>query len=437
MLRGLSIVICSLLSLQCAWAVNYNAPGYFNGTPGVYFSSLGASESYQVYEPGQNPFYPQINVRSRFIFRDVGGFVQYLSVRNEDSGAILLNRQQWNNNSWVSWISEPGYEPPAPDQVEEFSWTFGPEWAGSVLQIKDANGNSLGTWGLPSVIGPEGYTLSSSVSAASLEGASVFLDGVNVSDLAAGSMASGPSGFDVDRPSYGFSFDASYAEGDWQLRRSDGTIAASGSVSSLGTVLEGRITIGGDEIAEVYTRVPGGDGMGAVWVPSGVIVQGSGTTYYSFVNNPNRAPQDPVPPFPTPTPAASPSPAPSPPTSGTNSVTAGPTPEGDVEVTVGELEALSVDSGEDGALAATQSAGEKIRQLLDKTKQMFDNVSLTFGEFNKLAFGGVGQNCQLAFGPVNIDIGNLVPGWLRNGMKLIILLTFASAAYRLMMWTFS
>jgi len=326
-----------------------------------------------------------------------------------------------------------------PLATNSFSWTFGPEWAGAMLQIKATNGMTLGTWGLPSQIGSN-YVLSSSIitNASLLNGAQVYLDGIPVSVLAMLSTNSNVDGV-ADRPGYSFEFDSTYQGGEWQARRPDGSIAASGSAATLGTALSGRITVAEGQSAEVYTRVPAGDGMGSVWLPTGVTLQGGATTTYAFVNNPTPQPVA-TPSLPNPTPAPSPSPAPSAaPTPGTNNsvVSPSPTPGQDVTVDVEEFEPPSVDAGEEDVIESATSAGEKVRVILQKAEDVFSNVALTYGEFNKLAFGGVGKTCTLNFGPVVIDLGGLVPEFVRSGMKLVILLTWAVGLYRIITWTFS
>lgn len=441
MCRGLLIVICSVLlasAAQAQIAANVFSWGVEGNRWITLDSSTGPGAKAAGVAAGDGWYWESFHFRRVADMQGKAPGVYEAEMLWSNLQQPYLAKRYFTFNGSDSLVMEPpGWEPPPADEAKEFEWTFGPEWAGAVVQIKDGQGIVLATWGLPASIGAAGYVLSSSVTAPSLEGAQVFIDGVSVADLAVGALASGPQGFDVDRPGYGFSFDGTYGDGDWQLRRSDGSVAASGTVATLGTALEGRITIGGDESAEVYTRVPGGDGIGSSWVPSGVVVRGSGVTYYSFVNNPNPPDAPPPPALPSPTPAPTASPAPAQPTSGTNSITPGGTPEADVVVDVAEIEAPSLDSGEHNVLGRVDSAAEKIRLLLEKTEQIFSNVALTYGEFSKLAFGGVGHNCELSFGPVTIELGGLVPTWLRNGMKLIVLLTFAVGAYRVMMWTFS
>lgn len=436
MRRFLSIVICSLLPLT-TWA-NYSKPGYYSGTPLAVFPSLDAPESYQVFGPGQNPYYPEFNFRSRFVFRGVTPTQQALSVRNEDTGQIVLNRNTWSGNSWASWVSTPNYvfDPPA---TNSFSWTFPAEWAGTTVQIRATNGTVLGTWAIPSNVGPNGFQLSTSVitNQSLLNGAQVFLDGVSAASLAMARTNANLNSY-ADRPGYALSFGPDYAGGEWQVRREDGTIAASGSAATLGTVASGRVTIlPKGSTGSIWTRTAPGDGAPSVWVNSGVTVSGNNVTTYNFVAAPQPAPVS-TPNLPTnaPAPVATNAPAP-PPAPGTNSVAPAPVSTNDVSVDVDTIPEIQTDDGEQGVLNQVGTTTEKFRLVMENFKGAFENVAFTFNEFRKFTLGGVGRNCTLSIGPVNVDLAGIVPDAVRSGMKLFILLVGVFAAIRYTWETFA
>lgn len=310
------------------------------------------------------------------------------------------------------------------DDVESFSWEFGPEWSGALIEIRDSNGNTLVGFSVPE----GGGVWNGTVTAPSLEGAGVFIDGVSVVDLALASSGDGLGDF-AERPGFGFSFDSTYLDHDWEIRRPDGTVAAGGSVNSLGQVFEGSLTLPAGQSGEVWVRQNFGDGMGAQWVSTGVTIQGSSTTYYSFGNNPNPAPTPAPPVLPTGNPSPSPVPTVTPlPTPVSVVASASPTPGEDVSVDVPLRERPETDDGEADVISEVSNAGQKLIAIGEDANEAFNNIALTYGEFSKLAFGGVGRNCELQFGSVTIKLAGIVPEFVRNGMKLIILLTTVFAA---------
>ena len=436
MRRFLSIAICSLVPLT--GMANYSKPGYYNGTPLAVFPSLDAPESFQVWAPGQNPYYPELNFRSRFVFRGLNAFAQALSVRNEDTGQIVLNRNTFNNNSWASWVSTPNYVFDAP-ATNSFSWTFPAEWAGTTVQIRATNGTVLGTWAIPNNVGPNGFQLSTSVitNQSLLSGAQVFLDGVSAASLAMAGTNANLNSF-ADRPGYSLSFGPDYAGGEWQVRREDGTIAASGSAATLGTVASGRVTIlPKGSTGSIWTRMSAGDGAPAVWVNTGVTVSGNNVTTYNFISAPQPTPV-PTPSFmtnaPAPTITNSPAPLPSP---GTNTVAPASVSTNDVTVDVDTLPEIETNDGEQGVLDQVTSMSQKFRGAIEKFQDAFENVALTFNEFRKFTLGGVGTNCTLSIGPVNLNLSGIVPDAVRSGMKLFILLVGVFAAIRYTWETFA
>lgn len=328
---------------------------------------------------------------------------------------------------------------PDPLQTNSFNWTFGPEWGGTILQVRATNGTTLGTWGLPATIGPGGYVLSSSIvtNQSLLTGAQVFLDGQSAASLAAASTNSDLNGF-ADRPGYALSFGPDYQGGEWQVRRSDGSVAATGSAATFGTVSSGRVTLLPEgSTGSIWTRVPAGDGMGSVWVNSGITVSGNNVTTYNFSSAPSPTPA-PTPNLPTNAPAPPITNAPAPvPTPGTNSVGPAPVSTNDVTVDVDTLTEIETDDGEQGVLDQVTSMSEKFRLVMDNFKGAFENVAFTFNEFRKFTLGGVGTNCTLNIGPVSLNLGGIVPDAVRSGMKLFILLVGVFAAIRYTWETFA
>lgn len=344
----------------------------------------------------------------------------------------------WNGSNSV--VLEPhGFTPPPPLVTNSFNWTFGPEWGGTILQVRATNGTTLGTWALPATIGPGGYVLSSSIvtNQSLLTGAQVFLDGQSAASLAAASTNSDLNGF-ADRPGYALSFGPDYQGGEWQVRRSDGSVAATGSAATFGTVSSGRVTLLPEgSTGSIWTRVPAGDGMGSVWVNSGITVSGNNVTTYNFSSAPSPTPA-PTPNLPTNAPAAPITNAPAPvPTPGTNSVGPAPVSTNDVTVDVDTLTEIETDDGEQGVLDQVTSMSEKFRLVMDNFKGAFENVAFTFNEFRKFTLGGVGTNCTLNIGPVSLNLGGIVPDAVRSGMKLFILLVGVFAAIRYTWETFA
>jgi len=454
MRRFLSIAICSVVLLSSASAFDGRDGGriqtWSNNVPPV-----GTTTILSISPTGF--FYPDYDVYRSGVFVTMWSpdFSMSTSIRTLTT-TTPGNWEFWMNNSsagrYLAYsftrlsngavTNFGGYwTPPPSDPVvtNSFSWTFGPEWGGTILQIRATNGTALGTWGLPATIGPGGYVLSTSIvtNESLLTGAQVFLDGVSAAALAMASTNSNLNGF-ADRPGYALSFGPDYQGGEWQVRRSDGSVAATGSAATFGTVASGRVTLLPEgSTGSIWTRVPAGDGMGSVWVNSGITVSGNNVTTYNFSSAPAPNPA-PTPNLPTNAPAPPITNAPAPaPTPGTNSVGPAPVSTNDVTVDVDTLSEIETDDGEQGVLDQVTSMSEKFRQAIENFKGAFDNVALTFNEFRKFTLGGVGTNCTLNIGPVSLNLAGIVPDAVRSGMKLFILLVGVFAAIRYTWETFA
>lgn len=302
-----------------------------------------------------------------------------------------------------------------PDETENFEWTFGPEWSGSVVEVREVDGTVLGSWVVPQ----GGGVIESSVTG-NLNGAEVFIDGVSVSELAM--TASGADLEDVaDRPGYSFNFDASYNGHDWEIRRPDGSVAAGGSAGSFWQVQEGRITMPEGQQGTVWVRQNLGDGMGSVWVSSGVQVGGSGNsiTYNNFNDNPNPVPDTPMPtpapvtpaPLPTPAPTIAPRPTPT---------VVNPTNSEDyVDVDVGSVTLPSIDSGEQAALSQVGTIQGLMAGIVNDMAQVQINIQAAGAELNGLRLSGVGRNCVFSMGPATVTIQTSGP--IRTGLTLLVI----------------
>ena len=318
----------------------------------------------------------------------------------------------------------------APDETVDVEWRFTSEWAGSIVEVVDAQGNVIATYGLPAVIGPEGYTIEATISAPDLEGAQVYLDGVPTNSLAS-LAASELVTEDVDRPGYAFGFDSTYSGYEWEIRRPDGTVAANGSAATFGTVAEGRVTIGGDESGQVYVRSPGGDGIASSWIPTGVLIAGQGTTTHLFTQSdvPELEPVTALPEIPD-LPAA---PVASTNVPSTTTATNSFASDQVVNVEVEPAEVPSTDVGQEGVVAKAQEINEKMADAYSHIYESFNNIGLTFSEFRKIVLGAPGINCTFTMGGAQVDISTYVPGWIRTASKLVFLFG-AIAAIKQMLW---
>lgn len=315
---------------------------------------------------------------------------------------------------------------PVPDSFT-FEQYFPPGMAGKTVTIRDAQGNVLGQWVVPA----GGTTISSSVTAPDLDGAYWDIDGI-VGPIDSPSFNPSTA---IENPGYDFNADSSYAGGEFRVQRSDGSIAASGLFGTSSAV--GKVTIATGSSATVWTRVPAGDGNGGVWVPTPVNLSGNSTVRYAFVSNPNPSPV-PTPTFQTNAPAPAITNAPAPlPGPGTNTIAPGPETPTDVSVDVPALDEIETNDGEQGVLDQVTSMSQKFRGALEKFQGAFENVALTFNEFRKFTLGGVGTNCTLSIGPVNLNLAGIVPEAVRSGMKLFILLVGVFAAIRYTWETFA
>jgi hypothetical protein len=459
MRRFLSIAICSCALVSQAWAIR--VAHYYNGS----FSKAGY---FQINTAGNGTFaspdWTSVNpslFQTNTTINVTSMYQSFLSVTNTFPAIGSVGGNEWirvdfvyptnatNQGSLRRWSQDPrtggtqvgqtvwanGY---APDPVvtNAFSWTFGPEWAGTILQVKATNGTTLGTWGLPSVIGSN-YVLSASIvtNQSLLTGAQVFLDGVSAATLASAGTNNSLNTF-ADRPGYELSFGADYQGGEWQIRRSDGSVAATGSAATLGTVASGRVTLLPEgSTGSIWTRVPAGDGMGAVWVNSGISVSGNNVTTFNFAAAPVPTPL-PTPAFQTNAPAPTITNAPAATTPGTNTTTPAPVATNDVTVDVDQLQPIPTDDGEEAALDGVRNASEKLRGILEDFRGSFENVAFTFNEFRKFTLGGVGTTCTFTLGDVTINLANIVPSWLRSGLKLAILIVAVFSMIRYTWETF-
>jgi hypothetical protein len=444
MLRGLLIAICSAALVGSSWAQSNT---WTNAGASVIARRVGALSF-----GSSTPFYAATNAgggsnvvasfrwRNTSLQPEVAPGVQETTVftmagraagsyvLTAEPGAQLAARTIYWNGTTISYDSLA---------TNSFSWTFGPEWAGTVLQVRATNGTSLGTWGLPSVIGSN-YVLAASIvtNQSLLTGAQVFLDGAPAAVLATAGTNSNLDTF-ADRPGYALSFGGDYQGGEWQIRRSDGSVAGTGSAATLGTVTSGRVTLLPEgSTGSIWTRVPAGDGMGAAWVNSGISVSGNNVTTYNFAAAPAPTPL-PTPVFQTNAPAPTITNAPSATTPGTNTTAPAPVATNDVTVDVDELQPIPTDDGEQAALDGVRNASEKLRGILDDFRGSFENVAMTFNEFRKFTLGGVGTVCTFELGGVTINLSNVVPPWLRSGMKLAILMMAVFAMIRYTWETFS
>jgi len=344
---------------------------------------------------------------------------------NNTTNTVLppVMRVLWTNGILSVWQDDLA--------TNSFSWQFPPEWAGSTLQIRATNGQSLATYGLPAVIGPGGYTLASSIvtNQSLLTGAQVFIDGQSVASLASSSSNSNWAAY---RPGYDIEFDGSYKDGDWRIQRSDGTIALSGSVATLNDAINGRFTVTGTNSATMWTRVPGGDGNGGTWVPSPVTFGQNNTTvsyFFSGATNPTNVPVPTPPPTPTPTPAPVATPAPATTNVTTNTVQ----PDELVNVDVPDAPELDGEFGAADVVEEARGVFGKVAEGYENFAEAFTNAALTFNEFKNIYLPPPGSNCTFSFGPVSVNLSAFIPGWVRGASKLVFLFV-ALAAMKRMLW---
>lgn len=370
---------------------------------------------------------------SGFFWTGMGGSGVQFDVVNSPVWLFLTNLTQAafremqsvvnGQTNWYDWQGNTNYFPPVPQATNAFSWQFGPEWAGTIVQVKATNGQTLGTWGLPANIGPGGYTLTSSIAtnAALLTGAQVYFDGQLLSSIALASATNNPAGLGGYRPGYDIEFDSSYGGGEWQIRRSDGTIAMSGGIATLADAAAGRFTLTGTNTGTLWTRVPAGDGMGSAWIQSPVTFQGNNSVVsYSFVNNPAAPSPSP---FPTPGPLTTPAPVPTTPTSSTSSTTTiTNVPAADtnvVSVGVGTVTIGSLDDGETNVLTTVSDIRTLISNIVTDVRGTQQNLSDAVSVVNSLRLGGVSSQCTFSFGP-HVSVSLQTSGILRAGLSALI-----------------
>lgn len=367
-------------------------------------------------------------------------------LRSTGSSSVALFSMA-TNSWWVLYVNGSNYNQlreftgnpnsggvPIVLATNSFSWFFPSEWAGTEVQIKATNGQTLGTWGLPALIGSEGYTLSASIvtNANLLTNAQVYFDGQLLSSIALASATNNPAGLGGYRPGYNIEFDGTYQDGDWKIQRSDGSVALSGSVSTLNDAINGRFTLTGTNTATFWTRVPGGDGMGGAWVPTPVTFgQNNNVTTYMFTGatNPTTVPV----PSPTPTPIPQPSPLTTPATNTTTITTNNLASDEIVDVTVPEANVPSYDVGQTNLVQEAQTVFGRVADGYENFADAFNYTSLTFNEFKKLYLPPPGTECTLSFGPISINLAQFIPGWVRGASKLVFLFA-ALAAIKRMLW---
>jgi hypothetical protein len=186
-------------------------------------------------------------------------------------------------------------------------------------------------------------------------------------------------------------------------------------------VQEGRITMPEGQQGTVWVRQNLGDGMGSVWVSSGVQVGGSGNsiTYNNFNDNPNPVPDTPMPtpapvtpaPLPTPAPTIAPRPTPT---------VVNPTNSEDyVDVDVGSVTLPSIDSGEQAALSQVGTIQGLMAGIVNDMAQVQINIQAAGAELNGLRLSGVGRNCVFSMGPATVTIQTSGP--IRTGLTLLVI----------------
>jgi len=316
---------------------------------------------------------------------------------------------------FVGWENHPDNPEAALDEYG-FEFFFGPEFGGSEVKIISATGEILASYVIPE----GGTVLGGTVTAPSLEGAYWEVDGVFAGSI--DDPASAPNVLAV-RPTYGFTFDESYTGHDWEIRRADGSIAASGSASSFQTMLDGRFTIAGEGTAEVWVRAPAGDGMTSEFIPTGVTfgppAQGSESTFnYSFTNNPNSSTEPPSFEYPATT---EPLPRPTEPAfSGTTGGTTTIDPDDIVQVDVGTATLPDIDDGEEAILQKITTMQQTLVGIFADLDQTQANLATAATSLNSLRLSGVGSNCSFAFGPY-ATINLQTSGPVRAGLTLLII----------------
>lgn len=324
--------------------------------------------------------------------------------------------QRVNGVSTFTSLPDPG------EETRNFDITFPEKYEGGTFQLKRPDGSVFATYGLPADIPPEGYVLPVEISgtAEELDSLIAYLNGVSIPELVGMEpIDRDASEFSVDQGNYSFEFDDSYQDGEWKIVRPDGSIAASGSSTTLGSVLNGSVTIAEGENAEVYVRVPAGDGNGSVWVPSGVAVPSGGSTTYAFIGAPEKMDVPAVPsqsPMPSPVPVPSPSPDPLPLPSPSPFV---PGPGAD-ETTVDDTTIDWPIPDDD----LEEQIEEQNRTLLEAFGESFSNInaignSFTQGMnmFSGTTLGGVGRDCTLMMGNTAIQLN--VPTAVRTGTAVV------------------
>jgi hypothetical protein len=331
------------------------------------------------------------------------------------------NTGQTNLAGSVSYVWTNGalslYDVPL--DSESFEWSFGAVWSGSIVEIKDFYGVVLASYIVPE----GGGVIVGTVEAESLDGAQVFIDGLSVAELAFG--AEQPDLFSVaDRPGYAMSLDGTYSGTAWEVRRADGSVAASGtSVGVLGSILEGRITVLESQGAQVWLNAPDTPEVPGGWYNTGVTLQGNDVTYHTFVANPYQAPAPSVPGIaqPSPAPGASPAPTPVP----------VPSPTVDasgelVVVEVAEIEPPDLDDGEEAVLDTLSTMHGLIVSIYQDLQTVQANIEDSAQVLQGLKISGVGSNCTFNFGPAEVTLQT--SGGVRNGLSLLVIGMVAFAA---------
>lgn len=350
------------------------------------------------------------------------GTVRNFSTNNSPAGVYSFthtgfganNTGQTNTAASVSYLWTNGalsvYAPAL--EEESFEWTFGSEWSGSIVEIKDSSGAVLASYIVPE----GGGVIAGSVAAESLDGAEVFIDGVSVSELAAGAQQPDLSAV-ADRPGYAMSLDGTYSGTAWEVRRADGSVAASGtSAGVLGSILEGRITVAEMQGAQVWLNAPDSPEVPGGWYNTGVTLQGNAVTYHTFVANPYQAPAPTVPGIAQPSAVSGASPPPTPVPLPSSTVDA----SGEVVVVeVPEIEPPDLDDGEEAVLDTLGTMHGLIVSIYQDLQSVQANIEDSAQVLQGLKISGVGSNCSFNIGPASITLQT--SGGVRNGLSLLVI----------------
>ena len=561
MLRGLSIVICSLvlassgvaqtmsISLGVAHYSTFTVNTATNWTAyGISWGILRSSGTFSVNVPATANYYTWRDTSGNTT-NGVWGQIPVSIVRSNGGGTLTMSNNQWTLTAGTNVItgtamqgSVPAPTPtptptpsptptpapsptpsPSPGQMQQYSMQFNPAdgWAvGTKVQIKDVNGNVM----LEGYVEEDGLELTG---LAPYDGVwTVEANGVKVGTLVpaeAGGLeldlASGTYPGGVESANMGISFPANMAGYQWQVRRPDGTIAAAGiapagggsvgaavtfAMSTGGTLqvrpagstnpfedtgvslssgnswsagvvrpgsnlaygsgavatewqiqrqdgsiaAAGPITAGGGTIvnnffapagttSELYVKEDLGDGMGSVWVPTGITYSGSGGTTSGTVPIGTTTP-NPVPsPTPFPSPAPSPTPLPSPVGPGQEPAYGGGAGSNEMGVPVDVPQAVVPDDdlGEEAVFDVISDMQDDMQTILNNHSLALAQIGMTFDQLRLLVIPPPGQTCSFQLGPYSINLSP--PAGIREGSKLLFLIVGVFGFYRMIMDLFN